>query len=396
MEALKKSRTITCLSISFMTALIIPLMSIVYEHSTGEILRNSIFALFFALGLAYIYYFFIKTNRLDYDNIEHPYRFLIVYGFSLLLCVLFPLINTSGWIYLSIAISIALFSNSILGMYITPGFIMFSIFLKGENDIWAFFVYFLAAFIGIILFQDIDQRFDVLHSLMVCIFSLFLFETAGFVLLKNKELSIEQFIIPIVNSVINILAVCFVLKYFNERVANRYRNKYLELNDQEYKVLLELKQNYPDEYFRSIHTAYLVERIAFAIGCDVDVAKNLAYYHRIKKAFSYSNQECEQFVLSNGFPPRARAAILRFWNKKNKLTTKEEGIVYLSDKMISLIQEVFRNDKKAKIDYSNVYDTMIKKDFVLDTLAECDLTFKDMKIIREIVLKEKMYYDFLR
>lgn len=396
MEALKKSRTITCVSISFMTAVIIPLMSFIYEHSLGEILRNSIFAMFFSLGLAYIYFFMIKTNRLDYDNIEHPYRFLIVYSISLLLCILFPLINSSGWIYLCIAISLALFSNSILGMYITPGLIMFSIFLKGENDIWTFFVYFLAAFIGIILFQDIDQRFDVLHSLIICIFSLFLFETAGFVLLKNKELSFEQFIIPIVNSVINVLAVCFVLKYFNEMVANRYRNKYLELNDQEYKVLLELKQRFPDEYFRTIHTAYLVERIAFAIGCDVDVAKNLAYYHRIKKAFSYSNSACEQFVLNNGFPPKAREAILRFWNKKNKLTTKEEGIVYLSDKIISLIQEVFRKDKNVKIDYAEVYDTMLKKDFVIETLAESDLTFKDMRIIREIILKEKMYYDFLR
>jgi membrane-associated HD superfamily phosphohydrolase len=186
------------------------------------------------------------------------------------------------------------------------------------------------------------------------------------------------------------------LKYFNEKVANKYRNKYLELNDQSYSVLLELKEKSVSEYFRSIHTAYLTERIANAVGCDVDAAKNCAYYHRIKKAFSYSLEDIRKFVKEHEFPPKAQETLLEYLSKSQKFDSREVCIVYITDMFISSLLTIFSKDSKAKVDYKDLIDTILNKDYVKKNISESRLTLNDLKLIREIVLRETLYYDFLR
>lgn len=396
MEKLKKQSVITGIITPLSGAVLVPVLSFLYGKSNGEIILNSIFALFYSLGLAYLFAYFYMAHKYDYDNNEHPYRFLVSYSVSLVVGLVLPLIDVSGWIILSIAVTISLFSNSIMGIYCGNGILMIACLLSPTPDTYVFFVYFVSSIIGIVLFQDIDQELDVVHSLFISIICQFVFEIAGFVLLKNEILSAEQFIIPVVNGVVNIIIIFWVIKYFNDKIANRYRNRYLELNDQEYKVLVELKSRSPRDYWCSIHTAYLVDRMSYAIGCDVNKSKSLAYYHRIKKAFSYSVSASDRFIIDNGFPPEAAEALRRYWNKNIKLTTKEEGIVFISDNMISSIQGIFIKDKQAKVDYEVLYDTLLNKDFVKNALSDSDLSVHDFKLIKEVVMKETLYYDFLR
>lgn len=396
MEKLKKQSVITGIVAPISGAVLVPVLSFLYGKSNGEIILNSIFAIFYSLGLAYLFSYFYMAHKYDYDNNEHPYRFLVSYSVSLAVGLVLPLIDVSGWIILSIAVTISLFSNSIMGIYCGNGILMIACLLSPTPDTYVFFVYFVSSIIGIVLFQDIDQELDVVHSLFISVICQFVLETAGFVLLKNEVLSVEQFIIPVVNSVVNIIIIFWVIKYFNDKIANRYRNRYLELNDQEYKILVELKSRSPKDYWRSIHTAYLVDRMSYAIGCDINKAKSLAYYHRIKKAFTYSVSASEKFITDNGFPPEAAEALRRYWNKNIKLTTKEEGIVFISDNMISSIQGIFIKDKQAKVDYEVLYDTLLNKDFVKNALSDSDLSVHDFKLIKEVVMKETLYYDFLR
>lgn len=396
METLKKQSVITGIITSLAGILFVPLLSFLYGKTKGEIILNTVFTVFFSLGLAYIFFYNKYAKKFDYDNGEHPFRFLISYCVSLAVGLVLPLVDVSGWIFLSISISIALFTNSVMGIYCANGILMISCMLKATPDANVFFVYFLASVIGIILFQDIEQEFDVVHSLFISVVCQFVFEIAGFVMLKNERLSVEQFIIPIVNAVVNVIIIFWVLKYFNDQIANKYRNRYLEMNDQEYKILVDLKKRSPKDYWVSIHTAYLVDRMSYALGCNVDKAKTLAYYHRIKKAFSYSVSASDRFIKDNGFPPEAAEALARYWNKNIKLTTKEEGIVFISDNMISSIQGIFIKDKQAKVDYEVLYDTLLNKDFVKKALSDSDLSVHDFKLIKEVVLKENLYYDFLR
>ncbi len=387
---------ITSLLSFFVTVFVVLGLSFLYNKSEGEIIRNGVFAMFFSLGLVYISHYSFRYGKLDYDNSEHPFRFLVTYFTGLVCACLFPFLDKKGWFFISIAVALLLFSNSIIAAYTFSGFILITLILCNDGNIYTFFVYFLSSMIAIVLFQNIEDNFQVGPSIIVSDIILFVLEIAGFVMLENKELTAEQFVMPIANIAVNSMIMFFCLKYFNLKVANRYRNKYLELNDQEYKALIELKEKSKDEYFRSIHTAYLVERMANAIGCDVNVSKNCAYYHRIKSAFGYSQEDCERFVSDNQFPPKAANQLLEFLDKGNKLVSKESSIVYISDKLISTLMAAFSQKKDAEINYDELINTMYEKSSFTKALEDSELTYKDFRLIKEIMLKERLYYDFLR
>ncbi len=395
MKKNKNDLIFSSLIMLFITVLFLIFFGLIYDLTQGVIIRNGVFSILFSLGLLYFYHYSYHLNRLDYDNKEHPYRFLIVYAACLVLSLLFPIVDKTAWVFLFIGVSLSLFSNAIIAMYSVTGLLVFSCILCDGNLV-TFVVYIFASFIGILVFQDIDQNFKVKSSIFISEMFLFLLEISGFVLLENEKLSAEQFVMPIVNIAINALALFLILKYFNQRMANRYRDKYLELNDQEYRALIALKKISPKEYFRSIHTAYLTERMANAIGCNVNVAKNLAYYHRIKTVFKFDENKCEEFVLDNNFPPEAAQCLLDFFDKSKPLVSKESCIVYLSDKFILALMSAFSKDKNIKIDYEELINTLLEKNFMHETLSESDLTQKDFRLIKEIILKETLYYDFLR
>ena len=393
---IQKKFLLTGLINSISTALLAPLVSLLMGHTRATIIRNSVLIMFFSLIMVITLMYFYKAEKLEYDNRDHPYRFMITYLISLALALGLPFIDKEGWPFMCIFVALSLFSNSVMGIYCGTGLLAISVMLVNSTDVTVFIVYFLASLVACMMFQNIEDNFKVGPPIAIASMCLIALETAGFVVPENKALSAEQFIIPIVNMVINILVLFISLKYFNEKVANKYRNKYAELNDQGYSVLLELKEKNPEEYYRSIHTAYLAERIAAAIGCDVDVTKNCAYYHRIRKVFDYSVEDCRKFVRDHEFPPKAAQTLIEFVNKDNKLDTKEAGIVYISDKFISSIMLVFKKDKKAKINYADLLDTIIGKDYIKKSLVDSDLSIKDCRLIKEVILKENLYYDFLR
>ncbi len=394
----KKSVAFVCISICLLlvSELFVLGFSFVYNKSFGEILRNCIFSLFFVLGLIYIGHYSFKFNKLNYDNEEHPLRFTIIYFVGFVFSCLFPMIDKRGWFYLSISVALLLFSNTLIAVYSTFGLLMSTLLMCKSPDVITVIVYFLSCLIAVLLFQDIENNLKVGPSIVISNLILFSLETAGFVMLENIELSAEQFVMPIVNVAVNSVIVFFSLKYFNSKVANRYRNKYLEINDQEYKVLIDLKNQSKEEYFRSIHTAYLTERIATAIGADVYAAKNCAYYHRIKKVFSFDLSSCINFLDDNEFPPKASELLLSYLFSERCPSSKEAGIVYISDKFISTLMIAFAKDKLAKIDYDSLVALLFEKDFIKDALVDSDLTLKDIAVIKEIILKETLYYDFLR
>ena len=382
---------------TFIATLILTVgVSFLYDKSFGEILRNGVFSVFFSLGMILLCHYSFAFKKLDYDNEMHPFRFILVYAVGFLAACVFPLVNREGWVFLCIGVALMVFSNTLISLYSISGFIFLSLMLCREPDIVTYYVYFTAVIIAAVLFQDIDKSFKVVPAIAISNLVLFILESAGFVILKNEELSPEQFVIPITNVVINCIVLFFVLKYFNTRVVNRYRNKYQEINDQEYIALSNLKNKSKDEYFRSIHTAYLAERMAGSIGSDVALVKNCAYYHRIKSAYEYSDEDFQKFLSDNQFPPQAVELLTEYMNNEGNPKSKEAGIVYISDKLIATLMSLFAKDKKIKVDYTELIATLIDKNMFKTNMAECDLSIKDYNAIKEILLKETLYYDFLR
>ncbi len=57
---------------------------------------------------------------------------------------------------------------------------------------------------------------------------------------------------------------------------------------------------------------------------------------------------------------------------------------------------IFQKNSEAKIDYKDLIEKILEKDYVVKNLDSSDLSIKDMGTIKQIVLKETLYYDFLR
>ncbi len=392
----KKQAVISSVIIFILTVSLSVGACFLYSKVTGELLRITVFSALYAFILIFVFGYEMGSGHFDYDNTEHPYRFLFIYIASLLLALLFPFIDKAGWLFVSLAVCLSLFSDICIGITAVSGLIALSTMLSGSADIYTFLVYFFASLIGITVFRRLDEDFQVVPSIILTMSCLFVLETAGFVFLLNEKLSAEQFIFPIVNIFINSIILFVALKYFNEKIANRYRNKYLELNDQEYAALIRLKDADREEYMKSIHTAYLTERIAASCGCNVSLAKNLALYHKIKKTFKFDDSTLEIFVKDNCFPPDAAKALIDYCSSDRILHTKEESIVFLSDKLIATLMLIFSKNTNANIDYIEVIDAILQKPSIVEALSESDLSRSDLGKLESIMKKEVLYYDFLR
>lgn len=348
-------------------------------------------------GLVYAFIYGVKSNRFDYDNAEHPFRFFSLYVIALILGIVFPLMDERAWAFVCFGVMLSVFSEPFTGLASISTLLLNTCLLVGSKNMMSFIVYFAASLIAIMLFRYLDDNFSFSSALIITLSSLFMFEVCGFILLRNEEISFEQFIMPIANVVVNGLILFGFLKFFNDNIANKYRNKYLELNDQEYKILADMKENHKEDYFRSIHTAYLVERMAKAIdNCNDVIAKNCAYYHRISNVNNYSPEEFNQFLKDNQFPPQAQKILLEYRENKDNLVSKEASIVYISDTLISTLMKLFKQNSKIEVDYNKVIDSLFEKDYFNSTLDDSDLTRKDYRNIIEIMKKERLYYDFLR
>ena len=396
MNIFLKGKKYTCIIMALATCLFVPLFSYIYDAPKGEIIRNTVAAITFSLGLVYLYIYSCKTNRLDYNNLNEPLRFMILYLISLVLSMIYPLINPETWIFLSLAIALSFFSNQVIGMYSITGFIVLSALLSRTSDICIIVVYLLSSFIGIMLFCDIDESFKVGKSVAVSVMILFLLELGSMVITLNEEFSFESLLMPIFNVTVNIVFLIVFLKNFNKRNVNIYRDSYQLINDQSYKELVKLKETSTADYFRSIHTAYLAERMAKATSSNVNLTKNLAYYYRIKEAFVLSDEEFEKFLIGNNFPPDAAKLLLDYTDIDGEHESKEAGIVYISDKIITMLTDILSKDKKTKIDYDKFFDEMFDRDKIIETFKNSDLSVKDFYSIKKIAKQETLYYEFLR
>ena len=57
---------------------------------------------------------------------------------------------------------------------------------------------------------------------------------------------------------------------------------------------------------------------------------------------------------------------------------------------------LLKKDKDAKIDYDNLIDSIIDKKVSDGELKDYDVTFRELEVMKKIMKKEKLYYDFLR
>lgn len=390
---------------SIMSALIVVLTggavfgcSYFYMENEYQIIRNTVMAVMGALVVLYTFFVSAKKGRLDYQK-EHEGifgRFVIVYMLGLLFAVALPVLPASGWPYMVIFMALACFSNMACGITAGSVLLMITVFLTSSAGTEIFILYFMSGVVAITLFQNVDEAFDVGVPTLLSLLFLFVCETANIVLFVNEKLTVELFVIPVINVVISAIMLAAILKVYNYLIVNQYRDKYQVINDQEYPLMVELKEKHREEYYHTIHTAYLSDRIAKKLHLNEMVTKAASYYLKIGTLRGENNWEnVKEICEEHKFPIEVKNVLKECLDVKEP-KQKETVVVVFADEVIGALQEIFAKDKEATVDYTQLVDKIFHKKMEGGLLKDNLITYSELQTMRKIFVEEKLYYDFLR
>ena len=366
------------------------------KHAGGaELLRNAILAGTGAFLTCFL--FLSEKDRLPEKNAPsaRTSRFAISYGICLAVSLCCAFLPPAGWPFLVIFVMMSLFCGFLPGICGGISFLTFSVLLAGA-DISIFALYVLAGLLGSCLFSRLDEKYRIALPLFVSLSFLFAAETACVVLFANETLKWELFLIPALNVIISLILLLILLKVYSGMEIFKHRIKYLEINDQEFELLVNIKEKDKNAYYRAVHAAYFSERIAQALSLDADAAKTAAYYANAGILYKEPEKDLEKEFVSYGFPPYARQLLRELTGKNTGIRHKETAVVYMSDAVISSILYLFEKKQDTKTDYAAVIETVFQKKWESGSLKNSELTFAEWNRMKKIFKEEKLYYDFLR
>ena len=394
----RRKQIIQFILVFFLSGIITGVSSFLYSREINEIICNVVMVMLgtgivlFALVASEINGLFFYQNQGEYKNFC---RFYII---ALAAAALFPLLPVAGWPFLVIFVVLSLFSNSISGLIAGSVCLMLSVMLETDGSYREFFLYFFSGLVAIMVFNRLNTNFKVGLPIFISLLCLMICLTANLVLFEQEKFNLSQLTISAFNLMLTFILLLIVLKIFSNSVIHKYRERYLELNDPECPLLVQLKEKSKEEYYHSIHTAYLSDKIARSLGLDDLAVKAGGYYHRIgqlKGENTWENIEaiCEEYH----FPPNARKLLQEYVDPSQPMVSKEAVVILFSDRIVSTILYLFSKDSKAELDYQQIVDAVFRKKIVEShDLWQNDISLAQLQEMRRIFIEEKLYYDFLR
>ncbi len=338
----------------------------------------------------------IEEESFLFDNGKHLWRVSLFYLISLGGSVLFPLLPKSGWPYLCIFIGLMLFSNRMIALSSGSVLLMLTILLQ-KGDTYSFFLYFISGLIGIVVFSYINEAFKVWCPLLISLLTLLLCLSIQEVLFINETLTLKMFIVPIVNIFVSLILLLIILKVFSVSIIYKKRDLYMDINDPECPLLVELKAMSKNEYYHAVHTAYLCDRITKKLKLDDSLVKACGYYHKIGILKGENNWENVQTILQeNDFPMDVQRILMEYIDKKQRIISKETVVLLFSDTIISSISYLFSKDPEVKLDYPQLIGAIFKKKVESGIIDKSNISYCEIQEMKKILVEEKLYYDFLR
>lgn len=370
--------------------------SLLYQPETESLIRNVVMALA-GTGIVIYAYLFSETAGLFIYRNEGKYdKFAVVYLGSMIAAIFFPWLPVTGWPFLVIFVLLGVFSNGITGMMAGSVCLLLAVNFAG-GDLSVFWLYFISGLAGILMFSNLNDDFLVGLPVIVSLLVLILCLTANVVLFSREQLAVEQFTIPAMNMMICCILLLVILKAFSSSVIHKDQEKYMEINDPECPLLVQLKNMSKEEYYHAIHTAYLGDRIAKRLQLDDAAVKACGYYHRIGRLKGENTWEnvskiCDEFH----FPAYTRKILKEYVDGKEKVVSKETIVVLFADCIVSSILYLFDKDPMAQLDYKQLIDTVFNKKLETDELWSNEISLAQLHEMKKIFIEEKLYYDFLR
>lgn len=338
-----------------------------------------------------------QEKRLLFDNAGHMWRFVLLYLCCLAGSAVFPLLPAGGWPFLVIFIGMMLFSDQIIGILAGSFFLMLTVLLGEGTGNVEFFIYFVGGVVGIMVFSYVNEAFKITLPLMISLLVQMVCLCIREVLFVNEKLSIQMFVIPLVNTMVCLILLLILLKIFSFSTFYKKHDIYMDINDPEWQLLVELKASSKEEYYHAVHTAYLCDRIARRLELDDEVVKACGYYHRIGMLKGDNTWETVGEILEeNQFPLRVREIIREYVDKKEQIVSKETVVLLFSDTVISSIQYLFSKNPQVELDYQKLIGAIFKKKIESGIIDHSHISMKEIQEMNKILVEEKLYYDFLR
>lgn len=383
-----------------LTGLLVLVFSYLTDKSIEAIIRNTIVSLMMSGTVIFMLLDASARGRegFMYDNYDRRDRFVIVYFVGLVLSLVLSLVPNQFWPYLAVFVMLSLLSNCEIGLATGVVFVSLSVMLEESGGYSELFMYVLAGIVAIAMFRDLKENSSIGLPTFVSLFMQAVLLVAFNVLFLNRTLSFNLFVLPALNLMLNLIILLLFLNLFGVYVIRKSNDMYMEINDPEFHLLVELKEKDKDEYYRAIHTAYLAERIALGLGFNARAVKTCSYYHRIGATEGKLKwEEVKQIYEDNNFPTEAVELLHDYTeSSKGSVKSKESLAVMLSETVIASIMYLIKKDKDIKIDYDQLIDSVLDKKIGEGQLKDFDVTFREFDGIRKILKKEKLYYDFLR
>lgn len=370
--------------------------SLLYDRNAEMLIRNTVMIL---AGTGIVIFAFTMeeiNQRFIYRNDGKYARFAMMYLGGLIASVFLPYLPVTGWPFLVIFVLLGVFSDGVTGLAAGSVCLLLSVNFAG-GSFAVFWLYFISGAAGILVFSTLNEDFKVGLPMFISLAILTLCLTANVILLSQEHLSVAQFTIPAINLIVCCILLLISLKMFSTTVIHRNREKYMEINDPEFPLLVQLKDMSKDEYYHAIHTAYLSDRIARRLGLDDAAAKACAYYQRIGKLKGDNTWENVSAICNEyHFPANTKKILKEYVDESEKIVSKETVVVLFADCIVSSILYLFEKDPKAELDYVQLVDTVFQKQLETDELWGSEISLAQIREMQKIFVEEKLYYDFLR
>lgn len=385
-------------SIFFLTGLLLLLFSYLYGLKPENIIRNTFTGFLCGGILIYMLNDATVRNLFSYDNGQKRNRFIFAYYCSLIISMFLPLITAEIWPFVFIYLLLGLFSTNEIGLFSGSMLVMFSVILEKDGGYSEFFIYFVAGAVILVLLRDLTETTKLGAALFISMALLFTLLVAYDILFQNRTFSFTMLIAPLVNIIISLILTLVLLNIFGVYVIRKSNDRYMDINDTEYPLLVQLKSKDKDAYFRAIHIAYLSERIALDLGLNARAVKTMSYYYKIGVIDgSKSWEDVKHFYIENNFPQEAIDYLKEYiQNDKSKQLSKEAAIIFMCETLIASITYLFEKDKDAKINYDELIDKIFLHKMESRELYNYEISLYELERMKKLMKKEKLYYDFLR
>ena len=326
-------------------------------------------------------------------------RFWLIFIVGLVFSILAIFIPSAAWPFTGFFVVLAAFSNPFLGMLGGSALVIVAAVITGSKA-GIVILYIICGSLGVAAFFPIKGDIKIWRPLFLTLLCLFTCEMTGIILTSSSRISAEQFLLPGLNIIITGIIIFTGIRIYALKVKYKLRDRYQILNDTEYYLLADTRENDRKTYKYLIHTSYFSERIASRLGMNTEALKCAGYYYRF---CPLDPEEREEFFENENFPGPVTEILTEYTDfiakrTRNKLKTRECAVLLYSHTVILAVIALY--DRNPETDIASQIDKVVDATFAryekAGIFTNSNLTYNDVNTMIKIFKEDKLYYELLR